>query len=207
MPDTAEIFAASFVPDAVEALVALGRVTEAEPLADALERNGQRMNRAWMSAVGARCRAMVFAAQGDLDAAVAAALRAMVHHDRLPMPFERARTLLRLSQFQRRQRDRAALASLRDALSVFEELGIPLWADRAQAQLAGADVTPGAASGLTDTELRVAELVASGMTNRDVADILFVSAKTVEATLARVYRKLGIRSRAELAHTMGRPAR
>jgi hypothetical protein len=159
------------VPDAVEALVELGRVTEAEPLADALERSGQRMNRAWMSAVGARCRAMVLAAQGDLEAALAAALRAMVHHDRLPMPFERARTLLLLSQFQRRQRDRAASASLRGALSVLEELGVPLWADRAQAQLAGADVTPGAASGLTDTELRIAELVASGITNRGLADI------------------------------------
>jgi hypothetical protein len=117
MPDTAEIFAVSFVPDAVEALVELGRVTEAEPLADALERSGPRMNRAWMSAVGARCRAMVLAAQGDLEAALAAALRAIVHHDRLPMPIERARTLLLLSQFQRRRRCAARCRCSRSSAS------------------------------------------------------------------------------------------
>jgi DNA-binding CsgD family transcriptional regulator len=202
--DTAEIFAASFVPDAAEAFVELGRLAEAEALTNALEANGARMNRAWMLAVGGRCRAMLRAAQGDLDGAIATAEQAMVHHDRIPMPFERARTLLLLGQFQHRRRDRTAAAALRGALQLFEQLGVPLWAARARAQLSAPHVAPGAPVSLTETERRVAELAAAGMTNREVADILFVSAKTVEATLARVYRKLGIRSRAELGQTMGR---
>jgi DNA-binding CsgD family transcriptional regulator len=141
---------------------------------------------------------MVLAARGDADAAVHSARDALVEHDRLPMPFERARTQLLLGQLLRRQRAEAT-AVLRDALAVFEELDTPLWAARARAELAGTRPRSRAAQeGLTPAEQRVAELAASGMTNRDVAASLFISAKTVEATLARVYRKLGIRSRAEL---------
>lgn len=196
-PNPTEIFAASFLPDAVEALTALGRADEAEPLVDALERNGRRLDRAWMLAVGARCRAMVLAARGEVDAAVDSARRALAEHDRLPMPFERARTQLLLGRLIRRDRSEAT-AMVRDALAVFEELGTRLWADRARAQLAAGGPRTRAPAGLAPVEQQVAELAASGMTNRDVAAALFVSAKTVEATLARVYRKLGIRSRAEL---------
>jgi DNA-binding NarL/FixJ family response regulator len=87
---------------------------------------------------------------------------------------------------------------LREALAVFEQLGTQLWADRARAELTGTSPRSDGRDGLTPAEQRVAELAASGMTNRDVAARLYISAKTVEATLARVYRKLGIRSRAEL---------
>jgi DNA-binding CsgD family transcriptional regulator len=201
-PNPTEIVAASYVPDAVEALTALGRVDEAEPLVDALERNGRRLDRAWMLAVGARCRAMVLAARGELDAAVQSARRALAEHDRLPMPFERARTQLVLGQLIRRDRSEAT-AMLRAALTAFEELGTPMWAERARAELVGASARPRARDGLTPAEQRVAELAASGMTNRDVAEALFISAKTVEATLARVYRKLGIRTRAELGQRIG----
>jgi DNA-binding NarL/FixJ family response regulator len=204
-PNPTEIFTASFLPDAVEALTELGRADEAEPLVDALERNGRRLERAWMLAVGARCRAMVLAARGEVEAAVQSAQLALTEHNKLPMPFERARTQLLLGQLTRRERSDAT-AILRDALAVFEELGTPLWANRARAELAGDDARPRARTptrgGLTPGEQRVAELSASGMTNRDVAAKLVISSKTVEATLARVYRKLGIRSRAELARHM-----
>jgi DNA-binding NarL/FixJ family response regulator len=113
------------------------------------------------------------------------------------MPFDRARTQLLLGQLLSRHRSEAT-AVLRDALAVFEKLGTTLWADRARAELAGKKPRTRSQEGLTPAEQRVAELAASGMTNRDVAAKLFISAKTVEATLARVYRKLGIRSRAEL---------
>jgi len=209
-PRPTEIFAASFVPDAVEALTELGRVDEAEPLVDALERNGRRLDRAWMLAVGARCRAMVLAARGDVEAAVQSAQRAITEHDRLPMPFERARTLLLLGRLTRRTRSESA-AVLRDALTVFEELGATLWAGRARAELGRAEAgrrnRGGALEELTSAEQRVAELAASGMTNRDVAAKLFISSKTVEATLARVYRKLGIRSRGELRQRVGTVAK
>jgi DNA-binding CsgD family transcriptional regulator len=159
-----------------------------------------------MLAVGARGRAMLEAARGDLDAARLAALQAMAEHERLPMPFERARTQLLLGQIQRRQRRKdAATETLRDALAAFEEMGIPLWAERVRAELARCVVVPRSAGGLTPAERRVAELAASGMTNRDVAAALFISPKTVDANLSRVYRKLGIRSRAELGRHMGKP--
>jgi DNA-binding CsgD family transcriptional regulator len=74
-----------------------------------------------------------------------------------------------------------------------------LWAQRAQSELRRVGLRPAAPDQLTDSERRVAELTASGLKNREVAVQLFMSPKTVEATLARAYRKLGIRSRAQLA--------
>ncbi|HZU45920.1 MAG TPA: LuxR family transcriptional regulator [Mycobacterium sp.] len=201
-----EIFVASFLPDALEAMIALRRFAEAEPLIDRLERYGRRLDRTWMLAVGTRCRAMLAAAHGDLGAAALAAQQAMVEHDRLPMPFERGRTQLLLGKLQRRQRHReAAAATLRDALAAFERMGTALWADQARAELARLDIGPRQVGVLTRSEQRVAELAGSGMTNRDVAAALFLSPKTVEAHLASIYRKLDIRSRAELGRHMSRP--
>ena len=109
-----------------------------------------------------------------------------------------------LGQLQRRQRQKqVAAATLNEALHTFDELGSPLWAERARADLARTNVAPGRGLELTPSEERVAELAASGMTNRDIGAKLFVSAKTVEANLTQIYRKLGIRSRAELGRLMG----
>ncbi|MDY6998607.1 MAG: helix-turn-helix transcriptional regulator, partial [Actinomycetota bacterium] len=205
MPDATEIITAGYLPDAAEALIQLGRLEEAEDVIGRLERNGRRLDRPWMLAVGARCRSMVLAARGEIADAGAAARSALVHHERLPMPFERARSLLVWGQLQRRERKRdSAAADIRAALEIFEGLGCALWAERARAELARVTVVrrPGGAGGagaLTDSERRVAELAASGLTNREIAATLFISPKTVEVNLSRVYRKLGIRSRAELA--------
>ena len=199
-----EIIKAGFVPDAVEAMVALGRGDEARPMIETLERNGSRLDRSWMLAIAARCRAMVLAAAGDVVAAERAAQQAMAEHDRLAMPFERARTLLLLGQLQRRQRQKhGAAATLGESLKVFEMLGTPLWAERARGELGRTTFTRGRVHALTPSEQRVAELAASGMTNRDIAAALFVSAKTVEANLTQIYRKLDIRSRAELGRIIG----
>lgn len=208
-PNATEIFVAWFVPDAIEAMIHVGRHADAEALIDRLERNGQRLDRPWMLAVGARCRSMLLAARGDIETANHAAQRAMVEHDRLPMPFERARTQLLVGQLQRRQLHKdAASATLHEALRTFEDMSTPLWADRARAELARTNVHPrSAAEGLTPSEQRVAELAASGMTNRDVAAALFISSKTVEANLARVYHKLDIHSRAELGRRVSGPDR
>jgi DNA-binding CsgD family transcriptional regulator len=199
-----EIITVGYIPDAVEAMVALGRHADAEPLIKALETNGRRLDRPWMLAIGARCRSMSLAAQGHVEAAHRMAQQAIAEHERLPMPFERARTQVLLGQLQRRKRQKeAAQATLNDALNAFEQLGTPLWADRARAELARTNVAPSRDLALTPSEQRVAELAASGMTNRDVAAALFITPKTVEANLARVYRKLGIRSRAELGRLIG----
>ncbi|MGA8331248.1 MAG: helix-turn-helix transcriptional regulator, partial [Mycobacterium sp.] len=157
------------------------------------------LDRAWMLAVGGRCRAMLLAGRRDLSAATTAAEQAMTEHERLPMPFERARTQLLLGQLQRRQRRRDAAANtLREALHTFEQLGTALWADRVNAELARGMSGRRRADGLTPSEQRVAELAVSGMTNRDIAKALFISPKTVEVNLSRIYRKLNIRSRTEL---------
>jgi DNA-binding NarL/FixJ family response regulator len=132
-------------------------------------------------------------------AATVVAQQAMAEHNRLPMPFERARTQLVLGQLLRRQRQRnAASTVLREALGTFEALNTPLWAARVRAELARTDGNAGPAKLLTAGERRVAELAASGMTNRDVAAALFISPKTVEVNLTRIYRKLGVRTRGEL---------
>jgi DNA-binding CsgD family transcriptional regulator len=191
--------AAPFAPDTVEAFIGVGRLSEAATLVDHLESNGRRLDRPWALALGARCRSLLLAAQGDLDAAWETAKLALVEHERLPMPFERARTQLVLGQIQRRRRKkRAAAAALQEALRVFDDLGTPLWAARARGELERVTASSARTAHLTSSEQRVAELAATGMTNRKVAAALFISPKTVEANLARVYHKLGIRSRAEL---------
>jgi serine/threonine protein kinase/tetratricopeptide (TPR) repeat protein len=131
-----EIMYAWYLPDAVEAMVALGRLDDAVPLIDSLERNGARLNRSWLLAVGARCRGMWLAAQDDFDAAERMAHQAMAEHQSLPMPFERARTQLLLGQLQRRRGDNeTAAATLGVALRAFEEMGTPLWANRVRAEV------------------------------------------------------------------------
>jgi DNA-binding NarL/FixJ family response regulator len=148
---------------------------------------------------------MLLAAQGDLDGAVDAVQRAMVEHKRLAMPFERARTQLLLGQLQRRQRQKdSATASLGEALKTFEDLQITLWADRVRKELARTKVGPSGRTNqqLTPSEQRVAELAASGMTNREIATALFISPKTVDVNLYRVYRKLDIQSRRQLTRRL-----
>jgi DNA-binding CsgD family transcriptional regulator len=212
-----EIESAGYLPDAAEAMIAVGQFDNAEPLIGFLESHGSRLDRSWMLAAGARCRAMLLAAQGDVDAAEAVARQAITEHDKVPMPFERARTLLLLGQLQRRRRlKEAAAATLEEALGEFKRMGAPLWADRVRAELARTNVSPTRVRTnvsptrdrtnvsptreqlLTPSEQRVAELAASGMTNKDIAAKLFISPKTVEHNIGRIYRKLGIRSRAEL---------
>ncbi|WP_188108921.1 helix-turn-helix transcriptional regulator [Mycolicibacter arupensis] len=193
-----EIITGGYLPDAIEALTALGRLDEAEPLIIALEVNGARLDRPWMLATGARGRSHWLVARGELEAAEQAALEALVHHGRLPMPFETARTQLLLGQIQRRRRRKqAGQASVGAALATFEQLGSGLWAQRARAELDRMAAT-GPGSGLTTAERRVAEHAAAGLSNKQIAAELFIAPKTVEMTLSTVYRKLGIRSRAGL---------
>jgi len=88
-------------------------------------------------------------------------------------------------------------------VAAFERMGTPLWADRARAELSRSDTGRRRAVGLTAAEQHIAELAASAVTNRVMASTLFISPKTVEANLTRIYRKLNIHSRAELGRIMG----
>ncbi len=202
MPST-ELAVAAFVPYAVEALTALGRLDDAEPMIVALERNGIRLDRPWMLATGAFCRSLTLSAQGELAAAEQSALEALSHHARLQMRFELARTQLLLGQIQRRRGHRqAAATTLAATVTAFEHLGMPLWCARARDELARLDPAAGTSIGLTTTEQRVAMLAARGSSNKEIAAQLFISSKTVEANLSRVYRKLGLRSRVDLANRL-----
>jgi DNA-binding CsgD family transcriptional regulator len=190
---------AFFIADGIETLIALGEVERAERLTDMLATRGRQLDRAFALATSARCSALLSAARGNLEGALREIERALDEHERLPMPLELGRTLLVKGQIERRTRRRAAAReSLEHALAIFEEIGSPLWALKARAELARVEPRRVSSEELTETERRVAVLAASGLTNRQAASQLFISPKTVEANLARVYRKLGIRSRAEL---------
>jgi DNA-binding CsgD family transcriptional regulator len=185
--------------DAAEALILVGRVAEAEPLVTLLEERGAALERTWAIAVGARCRALILAAEGDVSGAERALRRALIAHERLPMPIERGRTLLALGRVRRRLRERrAAKRVLEQALAIFESAGSALWAAQAREELGALGLRAGPRDVLTASEERVARLAASGLTNRQVASTLQISPRTVEAHLAHAYRKLDIRSRAEL---------
>jgi DNA-binding CsgD family transcriptional regulator len=190
---------AFFLSDAIEALVALGELERAERLTDMLAARGRELDRSFALATSARCSALLSAARGDLGRALREIERACDEHKRLPMPLEFGRTLLVKGQIERRaKRKAAAKESLEHALGILEEVGAVLWAEKARAELARVGLRRAAPDELTETERRVAELAASGLKNREVAAELFLSPKTVEANLARVYRKLEIHSRAEL---------
>jgi DNA-binding CsgD family transcriptional regulator len=187
------------VPDAIEALVSLGRLDEAEALLGRLERQGRTLDRPWAIATAARGRGLLTAARGDLTGASSALEQALVEHRRVPQPFELARTLLVKGEVERRAKQkRAARSTLEQALGLFQSLGAPLWGQRARDDLArvGGAVLP--SNQLTPTEQRIAQLVGEGKKNREVADVLFISVKTVEANLSRIFHKLGVRSRTEL---------
>jgi len=191
-----------FLPDEVEALVAIGNLEEAKALLLPFERRARRLERVWALAVTARCRALIASAEGEVAGALRHLSRSLAEHDRLGQPFELARTLLVAGQIHRRMKEkRASKQALQRAVVIFEQLGSPLWADKARAELARVGLRPSAPLGLTPTEEQVARLVAGGKTNREVAAELFVSVRTVEDNLSRIYRKLGVRSRAGLARS------
>jgi DNA-binding NarL/FixJ family response regulator len=123
-------------------------------------------------------------------------------HEAVDDPFGRARALLALGAVRRRARQkRLAREAIEAALAEFETLGAEGWAKKARAEL-GRIGGRSRAGGLTPGERRVAELVAKGSTNREVAAALFLSERTVEAHLSHVYAKLGVRSRTELAREL-----
>jgi len=119
------------------------------------------------------------------------------------MPLELGRTLLVKGQIERRgKQKRAARDSFLAALERFDSIGARLWSTRVRTELERTGVRHSHGDALTPTELRVAELASAGLTNKRIADTLFVSAKTVEANLGRIYLKLGVRSRVELGRAM-----
>ncbi len=187
-----------FVADHAMALIELGANDEATEVVAWLEERGRALQRPWALAVAARSRALLAAAGGDLPAAFEALAVSLEEHERLPMPFDLARTLVVLGAVRRRDKQKLpAREALGEALEIFERLGARSWTERARAELARIGGRRRAV-GLTPVEKRVARLATAGRTNREIAATLFMSVRTVEGHLSHVYAKLGVRSRTEL---------
>ena len=191
---------AQWAADLVEAQIRSGALTDAERSLAMLEDIACRTGLKWANAGAARCRGML-AGEDRYEREFQTAL-ALYGEE---MAFERARTLLALGMRRRRSRRRAdARAALHEALSYFERGGAEPWAGQARSELTATGEMPsrdtaGSLRALTPQELQVALLVAQGSTNREAATALFLSPKTVEFHLGNTYRKLGVRSRTELA--------
>ena len=198
---------AAWAQDLAEAYIRVGRLDAAAATLATLHAQAEKTGRRLAHAAVDRCRGLM--ADGDADEWFE---RALAWHDGVPCPFERARTeLCRGERLRRDGRRSDARAPLRRALETFERLDAAPWAERTGAELraTGERVrrrAPETLDQLTPQELRVALLVAEGATNREAAAALFVTPKTIETHLNNAYRKLGIRSRVELARHLPRPA-
>jgi DNA-binding CsgD family transcriptional regulator len=192
----------------IDALLGTGELARAEVLTGRLEQHAGVMAVPSASAAAARCRALMLAQGGDLPGARASIEAALAEHARLREPFELARTYLAQGAIERRAKQKAeAREALGRAEAIFAEFGARLWLERARRELARTGLTRSFERELTPTELRVAELAAAGSRNKEIAGALFVSVKSVEASLSRIYAKLGIRSRAELASRLPKQAK
>lgn len=198
-----------FEPDWIEACVAAGDLDTAQVALDRLAGRDRRLPRPWTRLGVARSALLIAGARGDDNPAAYADLDAAL--TTLPpdlLPLDRARCLLVAGVTHRRaRRKREAREALTAARAGFEVLGAASFVDRANRELSRIGGRPPAPLDLTATEAQVARLAALGHTNRAIADEVFLSPKTVEANLARVYRKLGIERRAQIAAAMEARAR
>jgi len=190
-----------YLGDLVEAAVLAGDLELAEvTLVDRLESLAERIPLPWIITVSARGRGHLSAARGEADDAIQWFDRSLDALDATPMPFERARSVLGRGQVRLRAgQRRLARADLEEARTTFAGLGAKAWTKRAEAELARLGGRASSRWELTPSERSVAQLAALGHTNREIADRLVLSVRTVESHLASAYRKLNIRSRVQLA--------
>ena len=188
----------SFVADLIEAYVRAGRADEAREALETYQAVAERSGRPSALALALRCRALLDGREHAFEAALA-------EHDRWGNRFERARTQLAFGEYLRRRKRRAeARVHLRAALTAFVEAGASTWSERARSELRATGERArrrvfATRDELTPQELTVARLVCEGLTNREVAERLFLSPKTIETHLVHVFRKLDVRTRTELA--------
>ena len=185
----------------VEVLAALGRTVEARTWLQQFTAVAAALGHDWAIARAAHCRGLILAAEGDLEAAGLATAEAVELAEANGFALPLGRALLALGTVQRRRQQKAvARVTLERAVATFAEAGAMIWCGRAQRELAriGGRRSP-AGDRLSATESRIVELVATGCSNKQVAATLHVSPKTVEWNLSKIYRKLEVRSRTELA--------
>jgi DNA-binding CsgD family transcriptional regulator len=211
------VVALNATPYFVEAAALVGRPEKGQKVLDMYEQWAHTANRSGMLAMAARCRALL-ADGAEADKHYREAIR---HHHRSDRDFERAYTELLYARYLRRNRQRAeAREQLHSAEEVFERLELSLWTTRVRAELRAVgerdestqsaqstqdsvpDRTLGG-SGLTPQQMQIARLIAEGATNREVAERMFVSPRTVDYHLRNIFQRLSINSRAELIRRFG----
>jgi DNA-binding CsgD family transcriptional regulator len=187
------------IADAVEALAALGKLGAADELVGTLEDEARHGDH-WAGPAAVRSRALCLLAAGDAAQAAALGQKAADGFDAGGFRLDRGRAFLVAGEaFRRAGERRRAAEMLEAATAIFAGLGAALWEQRAEKELRRARPRPRRDRELTNAERQVAALVAAGKANREVAAQLFTTVATVEAHLTRIYRKLGLRSRTELA--------
>lgn len=189
------------LPESVEALAMTAKLDQAAALSDELGRRAAVLRRPWARALAHRCDGLVAEAAGDYQRAIDLFSLALAQDAQQTRRGDRARTELALGRTLRRiHRKRAARETLERAAREFDSIGAQLWAGRARRELGRIGGRAASAGGeLSATEHSIAELVAAGSTNQEVASTLQMSSRTVEWNLSKVYRKLGVRGRTELA--------
>jgi DNA-binding CsgD family transcriptional regulator len=189
------------LPDVIEAHALKGELSQATAALELMEDLQDHAGCSWNIGAIYRSKAQIAAAQNRTEAAEWHLREALEFHTEDRFPFERARALLALGNLQRRlKRWGEARRSLSGARDIFSRLPATIWARRASDELARVGGRTSSPVELTSTEAQVAVLAASGWSNREISERLFLSVKTVEATLTRVYRKMHVRSRTELAN-------
>jgi DNA-binding NarL/FixJ family response regulator len=189
--------AVRFHADLAEVLVALGQTDEAACVVAETRREAERLRRRGVLASLDRADAILKAAQGDHERAEALLHRADHTFRALGQPLERGRVLLTRSVIDKRRRRAASARQFHDqAEAIFRHAQAPLWEPASKTAETAADAP---APDLTAAEQRIVALVREGLPNREIAATLFLSVKTVESVLTGVYRKLGVRSRTQLA--------
>ena len=190
-------------PDLIQALCLTGHHERAAREHATLVGQASSQGNLWAGAAAERAQGYLHLAAGDDAAAAPSFERAAGRFAGLGMPLDQARALTALGVAQRRlRRRRDARQTLERAVALLESIGSPGWAELARIELARVGGRRPAGAQLTATERRVAELVVSGLANKQVAAALVVSVGTVEAHLTRIYAKLGVRSRTELVRAL-----
>jgi DNA-binding CsgD family transcriptional regulator len=187
-----------------DAAIGSGHLEEVEARLVLVEERSERLRRTAVLLACRRARLELAAVRGEIDDVVRRLPDLLAAYDAGPcQPLERAHAYVFAGKVYRRARQkRKAHDALTTALGVYEQIGCPPYAAQATAELARLGLRPGAPDRLTETERRVAALAAGGLRNKEIADQLFISAKTVEANLSRAYRKLGVRARTDLARAL-----
>lgn len=185
----------------VEALIAMDNLEEAGVACAELRSRADVSGNPQLQALASRCEGLLLAARGDVVLAIAAMDAALAAHALCPLPFEHGRTLVEKGSIERRaKRKSAAKQTLEQALAILEPLGAQIWVARGRDELSRIGLRRAKATeGLTPAQTRVAELVAAGSTNAEIARQLHMSPRTVESHVSRVFRAHGVRSRTQLA--------